>query len=396
MRLIALLCLSTAALVAAPERWVGAWSTATYDPGPLSVNNPVVRDGIANQTVRNIIHLSAGGRAIRVRLSNVWGDRPVRFEEVTVQGAAKKQAVSFGGLQAITILRGALALSDSVPLDVHAGEDLTISLVHRESLSGHVTIGGGSQTNFLIGPGDTEKKLSAWFFLEGLDVLSSDTIGAIVAFGDSITAGAASTQNANARWPDVLARRLREDGQAPKLSVLNAGIGGNRVLSNSPCFGENALARLARDVFGQTGVRAVILFEGTNDLGHPESKLEGRPPELRSCLASPRVTAEGMIEAYRQFIAQVHEKGLKVFGATILPYQGYPAWTQEAEDRREAINRWIMTSGSFDGTIDFSAAVADPANPHRLAPEKDGGDHLHPNDAGHKALADAIDLKLFQ
>jgi lysophospholipase L1-like esterase len=392
MRLMTLICLSVASLAGVPERWVGAWSTATYDPGPLVVANPVIKEGITNQTVRNIVHLTAGGRAIRVRLSNVWGDRPIRFEEVTAGG----RGVSFGGLKAITILPGAVAISDSVVLEAHAGQDVTILLVHGENSSGHVTIGGSRQTNFLIGPGDSEKKLSGWLFLEGVDVLSSDTAGAIVAFGDSITAGAASTQDANARWPDVLARRLREAPKAPRLSVLNAGIGGNRVLSSSPCFGVNALARIARDVFGQTGVRAVILFEGTNDLGHPESKLEGRPPELRACVASSRVTPEEMIEAYRQFIAQVHEKGIKVFGATILPYEGYPAWTQEAEDKREAINRWILTGGAFDGAIDFAAAVSDPANPHRMAPGKDGGDHLHPNDAGHKAMADAIDLTLFR
>jgi lysophospholipase L1-like esterase len=211
-----------------------------------------------------------------------------------------------------------------------------------------------------------------------------------VALGDSITDGASSRPDQNERWPDVLARRLLASHTG--IAVLNAGIGGNRVLTTSPCWGQNALARLGRDVLAQAGIEAVILFEGINDIGQPDSPAANTSP----CLSRTPVTPDEIIAGYKQIIARTHARGLKIFGATILPYQGSSGWTATGEAKRAAVNEWIRTSGAFDGIIDFDAALRDPAAPGRMAPQFDGGDHLHPGTAGHEAMGNAVDLALFR
>jgi lysophospholipase L1-like esterase len=214
--------------------------------------------------------------------------------------------------------------------------------------------------------------------------------GAVVALGDSITDGASSRPDKNERWTDVLARRLL--ASHTEIAVLNAGIAGNRVLTTSPCWGQNALARLGRDVLAQAGIEAVILFEGTNDIGQPDT----RAMENNPCLSRTQVTADEIIAGYKQIIARTHARGLKIFGATILPYQGFGAWTAAGEAKRVAVNQWIRTSGASDGVIDFDAALRDPATPARMAPQYDSGDHLHPGPAGHEAMGNAVDLALFR
>jgi lysophospholipase L1-like esterase len=180
------------------------------------------------------------------------------------------------------------------------------------------------------------------------------------------------------------------------MSVLNAGIGGNRVLSSSPCWGVNALARLERDVLSQTGVHAVILFDGTNDIGQPDTPTASLSPQVVPCLSKTQISADELIAGYKQIIAQVHARGLKIVGATILPYQGFGGWTQQGEAKRVVVNSWITTGGGFDGVIDFATALSDPANRARLNPKYDSGDHLHPSTAGHEAMGNAVDLALFR
>jgi lysophospholipase L1-like esterase len=192
----------------------------------------------------------------------------------------------------------------------------------------------------------------------------------------------------------VLARRLLKS--QPIMSVLNAGIAGNLVLTSSPCWGVNALARLDRDVFSQTAVRTVILFEGTNDIGQPDTPTTSLPPQAVPCLSKAQITSDELIAGYKQIVAQVHARGLKIFGATILPFQGYAGWTQPGEAKRVAVNNWIKKSGNFDGVIDFASAISDPANPQRMNPKYDSGDHLHPGPAGHEAMGNAVDLSLFR
>jgi len=390
--------------------WVATWAAAMYDSGPLSTA-PFFA-GIENRTVRNIVRVSTGGRAVRLRLSNLLGTLPVTFDAVHVgireHGAAvaagTDYAVTFDGLSSITINAGGQALSDQVNLGVEAGQDLAVSLysVHETGL---VTMHQrGGQTNYISDTGNFAGATGAetfttespsWYFLRAVDVLAPpDVRGAVVALGDSTTIGAASTVDENRRWTDVVARRLVAEGVVPAVSMVNVAISGNRVLSSSPCFGVSAEERLQRDVFGQAGVLAVFLFEGTNDLGHPDG-MATATEQVRPCVNAPHVTAEQMVAAYQRIITQVHARGLLAIGGTILPYGGHRVWNPESEAKRKAINEWILTSGSFDATVDFAAALADTRDPTRMLPEFDSGDHLHPSDAGYEAMGNVVDLKLF-
>ncbi|HWY06825.1 MAG TPA: SGNH/GDSL hydrolase family protein, partial [Candidatus Acidoferrales bacterium] len=312
--------------------------------------------------------------------------------------------VTFGGSRSIAIPEGAEVLSDPVSFSVGSEQNLAISLFTAGETGPATVHGSAFQTNYISGPGNfaaeeganafiaaTGPKITAsWYFLSAVEVLAAaDVKGAVVALGDSITDGASSRPDKNERWTDFLARRLLT-GQT-KIAVLNAGIGGNRVLTSSPCWGQNALARLGRDVLAQAGIVAVILFEGTNDIGQPDAPATDTNP----CRSRTQVTADEIIAGYKQIIARTHARGLKIFGATILPYQGVAAWTATGEAKRVAVNQWIRTSRAFDGVIDFDAALRDPARPARMAPQYDSGDHLHPGPAGHEAMGNAVDLALF-
>jgi lysophospholipase L1-like esterase len=318
--------------------------------------------------------------------------------------------VTFGGSRSIAIPEGAEVLSDPIPFSVGSEQNLAISLFTAGETGPATVHRSAFQTNYVSGTGNFaaeegaqafgvatgsvatgSKTTESWYFLSAVEVLAPAHVkGAVVALGDSITDGASSRLDKNERWTDVLARRLLA-GQT-KIAVLNAGIGGNRVLTSSPCWGQNALARLGRDVLAQAGIEAVILFEGTNDIGQPDTRaLENNP-----CLSQTQVTADEIIAGYKQIIARTHARGLKILGATILPYQGFGAWTTTGEAKRVAVNQWIRTSGAFDGVIDFDAALRDPAVPARMAPHYDSGDHLHPGPAGHEAMGNAVDLALFR
>ena len=233
--------------------------------------------------------------------------------------------------------------------------------------------------------------ITSWVFLTGLDVSAPEAASTVVAFGDSITDGAHSTIDANRRWPNILADRLSAKSARKQIAVLDAGIGGNRILHDASTnlrFGVNALARFDRDVLAQAGVKYVIVLEGINDLGHAGTSA----PE------SETVSAEDIVAGLTQMIDRAHEKGLKIFGATLTPFEGtvFPGYfTPEKEVKRKAVNTWIRTSNAFDGVIDFEKAVRDPNHPDRILAAYDSGDHLHPSDAGYKAMAEAIDLSLF-
>jgi len=386
------------------QHWVTTWSTANADdPEP---------DTFKHQTIREIIHTSVGGQAVRIRLANTFGTQPITFDSVYVglqkNGASlvpgSNHVVTFGGSKSITIPKGAAALSDAISLPVGSEQNLAVSLFASVSTDPATAHSLAFQTNYLSDTGNvasTEdatafaKTTEGWFFLQSIDVLSSpDTKGAIVALGDSITDGVSSRPDTYERWTDVLARRLLKS--QPIMSVLNAGIAGNLVLTSSPCWGVNALARLDRDVFSQTAVRTVILFEGTNDIGQPDTPTTSLPPQAVPCLSKTQISSDELIAGYKQIVAQVHARGLKIFGATILPFQGYAGWTQPGEAKRVAVNNWIKTSGNFDGVIDFASALSDPANPQRMNPKYDSGDHLHPGPAGHEAMGNAVDLSLFR
>jgi len=403
-----------------PQRWVTTWTTAN-----AASDHPTV---FSNQTIREIVHTTIGGSSVRIRLSNAFGTRALRLDAVFIglqkmepreagrqrDGAAlaprSNHEVTFGGSRSIAIPEGAEALSDPISFSVGSEQNLAISLFTAGETGPATVHGSAFQTNYVSGAGNFaaeeganafavatgskatgSKTTGSWYFLSAVEVLApADVKGAVVALGDSITDGAASRPDKNERWTDVLARRLLAGDT--KIAVLNAGIGGNRVLTSSPCWGQNALARLGRDVLAQAGIEAVILFEGTNDIGQPDAPAADTNP----CRSRTQVTADEIIAGYKQIIARTHSRGLKIFGATILPYQGIGAWTTTGEAKRVAVNQWIRTSRAFDGIIDFDAALRDPATPSRMAPQYDSGDHLHPGPAGHEAMGNAVDLALFR
>jgi lysophospholipase L1-like esterase len=354
---------------------------------------------ISNQTIRQIVRVSAGGERVRVVLSNAFGTAPIeigaahialRDRESIIKPTSAKP-LTFGGNTAARILPGATVVSDAVDLAVAPTSDLVVDLYLPGELgtgpSPVTTHNGASQTNYLSGTGNfsghaaltPERTTGAWFLLSRVEVSSAAGAGAIVAFGDSITDGARSTPDMNSRWPDHLARRLAARGE-PAISVLNAGISGNQVLGDGA--GVSALARFDRDVLMQTGVTHVIIMEGINDIGIARS--------------NPSPSAADLIAGHKQLIERARARGLKVYGATLTPFEGAAYWTTEGEAKRQALNQWIRTSGAYDAVIDFDLVTRDPAAPTKFLPAYDSGDHLHPGDAGYKAMGEAVDLKLLQ
>jgi lysophospholipase L1-like esterase len=407
------LWLTAALLVAVPvlaqprtsEHWVATWATALVArplPGP---NSPPRRPGfpppakIDNQTLRQIVHTSIGGNRIRVVLSNAFGTAPVEIGAADVALRDKDSAVvaasvkplTFNGRKTGKILPGAVLLSDPVELDVAALQDLAIDLYLPGDLgispSPVTTHNGASQTNYISGAGnhagerqlEPQSQTGSWFLIARVEVAAPAGAHAVVAFGDSITDGARSTPSTNSRWPDELARRLA-GRRGAEIAVLNAGISGNQVLADGA--GISALARFDRDVLMQTGVTHVIVLEGINDIGIAGAK--------------PTPSVQDLIAGHEQLIARAHARGLKIYGATLTPFEGARYWTPEGEKKREALNDWIRSSGAYDGVIDFDKLSRDSSAPTKFAPAFDSGDHLHPGDAGYKAMGDAIDLALFR
>jgi len=380
--------------------WIASWAASPQAPTVLS---PAGLRGFQNVTLREILFSSAAGSIIRVRLTAVDDEEPLEIGRATVALAADGgslvpgtlEQLTFSGRSSAEVPAGSTLLSDPVRLAVPALSRLAISVYLPDPTGPATQHVGAHETNYLA-PGDRAldessgpftRQLSDWYFLDALDTYSPPRyVGAVVALGDSITAGVGSSANADANWPDDLARRLTALS-GPTLSVVDAGIGGNRILNGSPCCGPSAVERFSADVADMVGARDVILLEGVNDLGFSQEL----SPET---LPHTDVSAAQIISGDEHLIADAHAAGLRIFGATILPFEGARYWTPAAEAKREKVNRWILTSGAFDGTIDFAAAVADPTNTLRLNPAYDAGDHLHLDDAGYRALADAIPLQM--
>jgi len=408
------------------EHWVGTWGTAPAGP-PLAAQTQTFND----QTLRLIVHTSIGGKSVRIRVSNTFGTTPLRIGEAHVAlrqsgssiVASSDRPLTFSGNRSITIPPGAPVLSDPVDLDVPALSDLAVSLHLPGSVQATTIHGSAFQTNYVSLPGNftgaaafpTDRTITSWPFLTEVDV-NAPGAASIVALGDSITDGAVTTLDANRRWPDLLALRLQtardavgstaagKQARAPLdtaglvawgtgLGVVNRGIGGNRLLRDpgeQPLFGRAALERFDRDVIATAGVRYMVVLIGINDIGHPGT---GTIP------ASEEPTVGELIAGYRQLIARAHAKGIAVYGATLTPFEGtvFPGYySPEKEQIRQGVNNWIRSGDEFDGVIDFDRAVRDPSHPTRMLPAYDSGDHLHPNDLGMQAMANAIPLQLFR
>jgi lysophospholipase L1-like esterase len=351
-------------------------------------------------TLREIIHISLGGSTARIVLSNEFGVDPLTIDASQVAlstsessiDKASAAAVTFNGRPSVTIPPGALVVSDPISMKLAPFADVAVSLYIPDQPIHQVSIHNFADQTSYSAPGnvvtattlDNPKTMASWPILKNLDVMASPDAGAIVTFGDSITDGAASTRNANARWPDVLARRLQANKKTSSLGIINQGIGGNRILHD--VSGPSALARFDRDVLSQSGVKYLIILESINDIGHAADPV--KPYDI--------ITADDLIFGLSQLAERAHTHGIKVIGATLTPYVGAKYASPAGEAMREAVNTWIRTTRQLDGFVDFDKATQDPANPTVFLPANDSGDHLHPKDAGYKAMGESIDLKLFE
>jgi len=398
-----LLCLAAAAPAAPREAWLRSWAASQQIPEP---NNALPDADLKDATLRQIVRVSVGGDRVRVLLSNAFGTDPLRIDAAHLALSAGKatsridpatdRALTFDGASDVIIPAGASYLSDPVTLRVPALASVAITLHLPDAPARQTGHPGSRATSYVLHGNrvaDAElagaKSVDHWYQIAGVEMVAPPGSRAIVTMGDSITDGNGSTTNGDNRWPDRLADRLRASPTARHVSVLNHGIGGGRLLLDG--LGPNALARFDRDVLAQAGVRYLIVLEGVNDLG-TFTRDAPQPAEAHAALV------RRIIGAYRQIVARARSAGIKVIGGTILPYGGNDYYHPDAQNEadRQAINAWIRTPGNFDAVVDFDAVMRDPANPMRLRPDLDKGDHLHPSVAGHRAMGDAIALSLFK
>jgi len=401
--LLILICLSTSVLAKESGVWIGTWATnPTGQPtvaklGTFTLPVPTILKG----TVRYRLRISQGGEQIRLRFSNEYGDKALTINAATVGLAStgvdatkgSLKTVTFGNKAAITLPPGAPAVSDVIPLRVSALADLVVS-VYIDGLPVNFCPDGMPASDQVAVPNsdttrDEHVNDAKCTFLtrpvvSAVNVLSAERHNVVVTLGDSITDGMVNPKTGDRGWPGVLSRRLRD----AKVSVVNAGIAGNRLLQVMPMFGAPALSRFDRDVLSVPGVTHIVLLEGINDIG------TSGPGGMFG--DTPLVDPQDLIGAYLQIIARAHEHGIKVIGATILPFEGAMYYSAEKEAIRAAVNQWIRTSKQFDGVVDFDAALRDPSSPGKLKIEYDSRDHLHPNAEGQIKLGEAIDLKLFR
>ncbi len=377
-------------------KWVGTWAAS-----------PMLAEGrwmhpFANTTVREVVHISNGGAQVRLRFTNEFGIDPLTISNAHVALSAggsdiktgTDHVVMFGGASSIRVAPGAAIYSDPVEFSVAPLSDVAVSFyVPSQNMRAETAHLAADQDNFIADGDQTSavsltqpKTVTSWYFFDGIDVPAVDGARAIVTLGDSITDGTASTRNANRRWPNVLADRLKQEHGLENVAVLDEGIGGNRVLNEQS--GPSALSRFDRDVLGQNGVKYLLILEGINDIG--------RLNNARMMGPEDDITAQNLEIALTQLADRAHQHGIKVYAATLTPYGGAGYWSEKGEQVRKDYNNWMRSSGVFDGVIDFDKITGDPANPDRFNPAYDSGDHLHPKDAGYKAMGEGIDLKLFK
>lgn len=377
---------------AATGGWVGAWSTS---PAVAEADTP---QGLPGRSIRNVLHTTLAGSSARVHLSNLFGTTPLTVSHASLALAAtpggpaavpgSMRALTFGGRSTVTIPAGRATVSDPVRFAVGYAADLMVT-TYSPTPSGPVTLHPYARQTAYLANGDRVEDTEAgayttkspyWRYVTAVDVWSTEARGSVVALGDSITDGVSSTVGANRRWTDFLADRLRSEPDAPRYGVLNQGISGNRILlggqGTSPANNPSALERFDRDVLSRAGVRVVVVELGVNDI-----------------LRRPKQTDPARIAAgLRQLVARAHARGVRVVGSTLTPISGHKGVVPEQEVVRQGVNTEIRAGGVFDHVVDFDRALRDPANPQQLLPAYDCGDHLHPSDAGYRAMADALDL----
>ena len=395
-----LLFVASPATAQRDAHWIGSWATSIYSPED---RNTLPAADLNDATLRQVVRVSLGGARIRVRLSNAFGTQPLRIGAAYVARSADPAsariaggaALTFSGRSAIVIPAGADYVSDPVNLSVPANTHLTVSMYLPAAPARQTGHPGSRATSYLVRgnrvaapdlPG--AQTANRWYQLAGVDVEAPPYAAAIVTFGDSITDGYGVQPNTDRRWPDALARRLQANPETGHLSVLNHGIGGNQVTLDG--LGPNGLARFERDVLAQPGVKFLIILEGVNDLGRSTRDAPISAEAHRELVAN-------ITTAYAQMVQRARARGIRVIGATIIPYGSSAYYHPDAanEADRQAINAWIRAPGHFDAVIDFDAVLRDPADPRRMRTALDSGDGLHPSLAGYQAMANAIPLSLF-
>lgn len=384
------------------QRWIATWGTAELQPYG---DEALPKTTFDHTTLRQVVHVSCGGSTLRIRLSNVFGRAPLEISSVHIAPALSKGTIApgsskeltFSGRPSVSVPMGAEYLSDAINFPVAPLSDIAVD-IEIESAPVDVTLHTGAHaTSYLVAGNhggeaqmSTPRTLTRWYFLSGLEVVAaSSKASTIVAFGDSITDGHASTTDGNDRWPDFLARRLATNPRTRDLGVVNAGIGGNHFLYDG--LGPNALARFDRDVLARPSTRYLLILEGINDLGGLDRVQEHGAEAHAAWLAQVKA-------AFTQMVMRAHATGIVVYAATLTPYVGSDYYHPNAASEldRTMLNDWIRKSGTFDGVIDFDAAVRDPAHPDHMLPEADSGDHLHPGPKGYQRMGDAIPLQLFE
>lgn len=384
------------------KSWLSSWITSPQAPSE-KIGENWSKDGFDDHTVRQVIRPTVGGDQARITLSNLFGSYPVNLTAATVglsAGDARVDAdsiqkLTFGGETSSRIPSGKQLVSDPAPLNVEAFQPVTVTL-YFSGPTGPTTFHDHGFSSTWLAKGDRSGDTGAdnfthsndsWYYLTDMEVRAKPRGNGVAAIGDSIVNGSGSLVNGYHRFPDLLADRLKAAGK--QRAVLNAGISGNRLVNSSSYFGESVTQRFQRDALSKTGVGTVILLAGVNDVGHGGSdpKMAGEDGQL---------SAAPLIEGYRELIEASHGQNLKIIGGTLLPFEGADYHSPSGEKTREKVNEWIRTSGEFDGVIDFAKVMADPDNGKQLRGPYDSGDKLHPSNAGYSAMAEAVDLKLFE
>lgn len=382
-------CFSACANEPSGTRWVGTWGTAVQ---LVETHNNPPEPGLSNHTIRQIVRVSIGGDRLQMKFSNEFSSKPVTLKAVHLAvstggstiDASTDKALSFNGEPEVTIQPGATITSDPFQFALQPLSEVAVTLYLGET-SPDITGHPGSRTTSYLLPGNEVGNVNFavavttdhWYIIHAIDVMAPESSSTVVILGNSITDGRGSGTNRQNRWTDELARRLQATVATQHVGVINKGLGGNCVLGT--CLGPSALSRFERDVMDQSGIRWAVIFEGINDIGNSREPGVGKK----------------LIDAYRQMIEKAHAKGILVYGATLLPMRGNSYFSEAHETEREMVNDWIRHSGAFDAVIDLDKAMRNPEDVRSLLPVADTGDHLHPNETGHRMLGEAVDLKLF-